>query len=259
MRTLLFIGLILSLVGSLPLACEPENNLDSDADSDSDSDGDSDSDIDGDSDSDSDGDSDSDSDGDSDSDSDTDEECGEAGYLGDPLAIPDGIGIPYETTLTINGFGDGATLPSVDKFISVCVNMEHTWIRDLQIELQSPAGQIVVLNEFLGQNGGEVYLGVPDDTDDYDPNPGVGYDYCWKPNATNPPMLDYCNINSPSTLPPGDYQASSGFDMLVGSALNGTWTLRCIDDWAIDNGYIFSWTIEFDSSLIPDCDDFVIE
>ena len=46
---------------------------------------------------------------------------------------------------------------------------------------------------------------------------------------------------------------------MQGCELNGTWTLRCIDDWEIDNGYIFWWSLEFDPSLIPDCDDWVIE
>jgi hypothetical protein len=203
---------------------------------------------------------DGDGDGDSDSDSDFDpfEECGEADYTGGALAIPDGLGIPYETTLTIEGFGEGATLESAEQIESVCVNMEHTWIRDLQIELESPSGEIVVLSEFLGREGSEVYLGEPDDSDTYDPNPGVGYDYCWTPTATNPPMLEYCNLHTPDTLPPGDYQASSGFDVLVGTALNGMWILRCIDDWGIDNGYIFSWSITFDSSLIPDCDEWIV-
>jgi hypothetical protein len=99
---------------------------------------------------------------------------------------------------------------------------------------------------------------VPDDSDDYDPNPGVGYDYCWTPTATNPPMLEYCNTHMPETLPEGDYRASSGFGVLVGAELNGTWILRCIDDWGIDNGYIFSWSISFDSSLIPDCDEWEV-
>jgi hypothetical protein len=191
------------------------------------------------------------------------ESCGDAAYLGGSLAIPDGLGVPYETSVTISGFGEDAVLGDVSKFLGVCVNMEHTWIRDLQIELETPSGTVIVLNQFLGQEGGEVYLGEPDDTDDYDPNPGVGYDYCWTPTATNPPMLDYCNANfsdswEPETLPAGSYQASSGFGGMLGTQLNGTWTLRCIDDWAMDNGYIFYWNMHFDSSLIPNCEEWVV-
>ena len=256
--------LILSTILLLPfLGCEAGGSSDGPSSADGDSDGDSDSDSDVDTDSD--GDTDSDSDGDSDSDADT-EECGEADYLGDPLAIPDGDveGLSYETTLNISGFGDGATLPNVEGIISVCVNMEHTWIRDLQIELIPPSGPLVILNEFLGQTGSEIFLGVPEEDDEEDPPiPGIGWTYCWKPTAVNLPMLDWWNVNMGAyvsgTMPEGDYQASSTFEPAIGCNLNGAWTLRCTDDWAIDNGYIFWWTIQFDQSLIPDCDDWVIE
>lgn len=225
---------------------------------------------DGDSDGDSNGDSDGDSggglgfDGGSGGSSGGNVECGDADYTGGTLGIPDVLGVDYETSITISGFGDGAVLDDVTKFLGVCVKMEHSWIRDLQIELETPSGTVIVLNEFLGRDGGEVYLGEPDDSDDENPNPGVGYDYCWTPTASNPPMLDYCNANFGSsgmgadTLPSDTYQASSGFDDMVGTQLNGTWTLRCIDDWAMDNGYIFYWNMHFDSSLIPNCEEWVV-
>jgi len=260
MKNLLSMSLA-ALVACAFLACEDADlNGSGSDDDDGSSDGDSDADSDGDADADADADADSDGDADTDT---SDEECGEAGYTGDPLAIPDGDveGLSYETTMTISGFGDGATLPSVDKFIAVCVNMEHSWIRDLQIELEVPSGQIVVLNQFLGQSGSEVFLGIPNEDDEEDPPiPGVGYTYCWTPDAVNPPMLNWANQHPlQGTMPEGDYQASSGFGPMLGCDLNGTWTLRCTDDWAIDNGYIFWWTLEFDPSLIPNCDDWVIE
>jgi hypothetical protein len=248
------------LTASSPLGCEAAKEA---SDGDADGDSDSDSDSDADSDADSDVDSDADSDADSDSDGDGDTECGEADYLGDPLAIPDGVGMSYETTLTITGFGDGATLPNATGIIAVCVNMEHSWIRDLQIELVPPSGPLVVLNQFLGQTGSEIYLGEANDSDDYDPIPGIGWTYCWTPTATNLPMLDWWNVNMgeyvSGTMPADNYQASSTFDPAVGCDLNGAWTVRCTDDWGIDNGYIFWWSIQFDQSLIPDCDDWVIE
>ena len=92
----------------------------------------------------------------------TNEDCGEADYTGGSLAIPDGLGVPYETSVTISGFGPGAVLNDVTKFLAVCVNMEHTWIRVLQIELESPAGEIVILNEFLSFDSSLI-----DDCDDW--------------------------------------------------------------------------------------------
>jgi len=259
---LLVVGWLAAVAGCESADGDHPGSGGGDGDADGDSDGDAD--ADGDSDTDADGDGDGDADGDADS----DEECGEADYLGDPLAIPDGEveGLSYETTLTISGFGDGAVLPEEEKFISVCVNMEHSWIRDLQIELIPPGGESakVILNEFLGQTGSEIFLGIPNEDDEDDPPiPGTGWTYRWTPVATNLPMLEHWNATegeyTSGTMPEGDYQASSGFGPLVDHPLNGTWTLRCTDDWAIDNGYIFWWSMEFDPSLIPDCDDWEIE
>ena len=51
--------------------------------------------------------------------------------------------------------------------------------------------------------------------------------------------------------------ANTSFDELVGCTLNGDWTIRATDDWGIDNGYIFEWTVTFSESIIPDCDDWI--
>ena len=181
--------------------------------------------------------------------------CGEAQHLeGMPLALPDdGSGTSaYVSTIEITGF-PGLALEDVAQFHGVCVNMEHSWLRDLQIELTSPDGAVITLQQFLGQNGGEVYMGMPNDDDGVAPTPGVGADYCWTPVATNPPMLDMANSTGVHDLPPGDYQAVSGFGGLVGTTLNGAWTIRVTDWWAADNGFIFAWGLNFDPNLVEDC------
>jgi hypothetical protein len=194
------------------------------------------------------------------------------------LALPDGncTGIPpfggtdaeiqaflatcenLEATLTLTGFPAGATLTDTSNLIAVCVNMEHTWIRDLQIEAYCPDGQRVILSKFQGQDcpvvGApcEVLLGMPN-TADGGP-PGTGWDYCWTPAATNPPMIDYSNVvGAPGTLPAGDYQPSEPFTNFMGCALNGDWRIRVIDGWGIDDGYIFESKLVFDGSLSDDC------
>ena len=182
--------------------------------------------------------------------------CGQASLVeGEPLALPDdGTGTSaYVSTIKIQGFADDQTVQDVGDFKGVCVNMEHTWLRDLQIEMTAPSGAVVTLQQFLGREGGEVYMGTPNDDDTVDPEPGVGADYCWRPAATNPPMLDYCNESGAHDLPPSDYQASSGWAMLVGSPLNGDWTIRVTDLWSIDNGFIFAWGVTFNANLVGDC------
>jgi subtilisin-like proprotein convertase family protein len=206
--------------------------------------------------------------------------CGMVDHpLGQPLALPDGDGAgpPYTSALHFTGFGVTQTFLQASNIVSVCVNMEHSWIRDVQIELHAPdyatfPNHKAVLSLQLGNTGSEVYLGQANDADDANnPVPGVGADYCWTPFTTTPPMLDYANAAMPmlsftdalgthNELPPktavigsGEYKASSGFDTLIGAPLNGDWTIVVQDKWAIDNGFIFSWSIAFDPTIVQEC------
>ena len=49
---------------------------------------------------------------------------------------------------------------------------------------------------------------------------------------------------------PQDYQAVGNWTNLIGCPLNGLWKIRITDYYANDNGFIFSWGINFDPSLI---------
>ena len=216
--------------------------------------------------------------------------------LGAPLALPDGVGDitcasdadcpgeqrcftidgllgpsmecreSYRSTLSFIGFG-GATFDSVNDITSLCVTMEHSWIRDLEIALEAPNGAKIRLQRFLGQEGGEIYLGQANDCDDDStPSPGTGARYCWTPTASREAMLDYANAggamdSTPSCegfgdvdmMPPSDYSAADDWSALIGTPLNGDWTLTVTDLWPIDNGYIFEWSISFDPTTVEDC------
>lgn len=178
------------------------------------------------------------------------------GVRSDSLALPDGTGTAYETVLKFSNFSPGQTLTNVDDLNAICVNMEHSWLRDLEIELTCPNGQSIALHNFGGRSGSEVYLGEPVDFDGTNPTPGKGYDYCWTMDATRGTWLDYANQYSPRTLPAGDYKPYESFQGLVGCPLNGEWKIRVQDLWAIDNGFIFSWGIDFDPSLFPELEKF---
>jgi hypothetical protein len=186
------------------------------------------------------------------------EGCGEATHAGDALAIPDGVGMSYETSINITGFDDGQVLQSADGFISACVTMEHSWLRDLQIELICPSGELIILQEFLGTTGSELYMGMPNDNDGMDPTPGVGAEYCWSATASNADMLQWANSNpGVGVLPAGDYRPVTSYDELVGCTLNGDWTIRATDDWGSDNGYIFEWSVNFNQDIISDCGEWI--
>lgn len=221
--------------------------------------------------------------------------------LSQPLALPDGLnsgascttnsqcssGTPscvidechaaYTSSLHFDGFAAGQNFQDVSNIQKVCVNMEHSWFRDIEIVLRAPDGKEVELARMPGRSPViEEYLGQADDCDTASsPVPGVGADYCWTPTATNPSMINYINAGSPLTsvtganncdpgsthdsLPPGDYGIDGNWTDLIGAPLNGDWQIVVTDAWSVDNGYIFSWSIAFDPLLVQDCSGPVIQ
>ncbi len=173
--------------------------------------------------------------------------------VSDSLALPDGTGATYQATVFITDFAPGQTLTSASDLESICVNMEHSWMHDLDIFIFCPNGDSIKLQdqEFIGN---EVYLGIPYTLDDTQnptvPAPGVGYDYCWTADAPYT-WTQYTQLFDPQTLPSGDYAPFQSFSGLQGCPLNGEWTLEVRDLWGEDNGWIFEWSINFVKSLYP--------
>lgn len=164
---------------------------------------------------------------------------------GGGLQLPDDIGVPFSSAITFSAFPPGSTISNVNDLVSVCVSMEHAFMGDFVLKLTAPNGAVVVLHQ---QGGGGTFLGIPVD-DDSQPNvPGTCWEYCFSPAATNGTWA--ANANG-GTLPAGTYQAVGSFNALVGSPLNGTWTLTFTDLWALDNGFLCSWGLNFDPSLLP--------
>ncbi len=182
-----------------------------------------------------------------------------AGVRSDSLALPDGNGSSYETTISFSGFEPGQILSNINDLLGIFVNMEHSWMRDLQIRLTCPNGQNILLHNHPGQTGGEVFLGIPYEADEgfLTPVPGTGYDYGWSANPDfNYTWIEYANAFSPGTLPSGTYEPYESLNSLLGCPLNGDWTIEVTDLWAIDNGYIFSWAIDFNPDIYPDIEVF---
>jgi gliding motility-associated-like protein len=176
----------------------------------------------------------------------------------DSLALPDGTGIPYKTSIYFTQFSPGQVLTDPNDLLGICVNMEHSWMRDLQISLTCPSGQNIILHNFAGQVGSRVYLGVPMIGDGFNPIPGTGWNYCWTPAATNPTWIQYANtvLAGNGTLPPGNYSSYQPIANLLGCPLNGEWTITATDLWPVDNGFIFSWGVKFADALYPTIEKF---
>lgn len=171
----------------------------------------------------------------------------------DSLPLPDGTGVAYVSTINYTQFTPGAILTDINDLISIFVNMEHSWMRDLEISLTCPDGTEVILHDHPGNFGGEVFCGIPFEGDTgANPSPGEGWDYYWTPTSTNGTWIEYANATGVNTLPSQDYEAFDDLTDLLGCPLNGNWSISVEDLWGADNGYIFCWGVEFAEHLFPE-------
>lgn len=175
----------------------------------------------------------------------------------DSIFLPDGVGVAYETSLTIGQFSPGQTLDDIDDLLGICINAEHSYMRDLQVSIECPNGRSVVLQNFENQKRKVIYLGVPIDNE-ASIEPGEGFEYCWTPDATNGTWIQFStdNLQSGGTMPAGDYSSLVSLDSLLGCPLNGSWTITVEDFLKQDNGYIFDWNISFNPDLYPELEEF---
>jgi len=181
--------------------------------------------------------------------------------------LPDGNGVSYETTLTVECYGATQVLTDINQLESICITMEHSFLGDLAIDIIAPNGNTVrILN--YPNSGNSANLGIPWATGTYDNNtsnttPGVGSQYCFVPGNAYPtleggiqfggvfPLGDGPGTYNDTYVPAGNYRSINPLDALVGTQLNGDWTVRVTDNFPGDNGYIFSWELNFDPSIIP--------
>jgi subtilisin-like proprotein convertase family protein len=163
--------------------------------------------------------------------------------------LPDGSGVSYSTAITTNCYSPSATITAATDITNICLDIEHSYLGDLDIRLICPSGLSISLKDYPG--GGGTYLGAA--LDDGGTGPGVGATYCFTPSASvllvNGGTVTAGNPAGPS-IAPGNYMPVNSFAGLVGCPLNGNWTIQVTDHLAIDNGYIFNWDINFNAALL---------
>jgi subtilisin-like proprotein convertase family protein len=179
---------------------------------------------------------------------------------GAAVFLPDGNGQSYETIISIEGFPAGQTMTSISQLQSICINMEHSFLGELEISIIAPDNRKITLKQHPG--GTQTHLGEPvkppqgsGNADDL--TPGVGYDYCFTVNPLYGTMVNeskkytYTYVSTAGTtlsgyyLPSGSYESFEPFANLIGAPLNGNWKIRVTDKKAKDNGFIFNWSISF--------------
>lgn len=142
------------------------------------------------------------------------------------LSIPDGdpSGTSAQQTVAVTGTNLGT-----DVFLqSVCLNVSHTWVGDLEFVLESPNGDLITL---MSQPGGGNCT-------------GDNLDVCFVPGTGSPLSGGTC-ANAPAYS--GDYNAEGGDLAALSTSTdpNGTWTLYAYDYVSIDAGSVNNWTLSF--------------
>jgi gliding motility-associated-like protein len=119
-----------------------------------------------------------------------------------------------------------------DVIRSVCINIDHRFVDDLDIFLVSPGGQFLELTSDNGAN-----------CDDY-------VNTCFSPNAIQPITFWTGNTCGPGESPPftGEFQPEGTWtDLWDGeNPTNGVWELIVIDDSQGFSGILLDWTITFE-------------
>jgi len=193
------------------------------------------------------------------------------------MFIPDGPACPpgvSTSSILFNNFPAEASIQSANDILAICINIEHSFSGDLGFKISCPGGQNVILDPnshsggaYIGEPYGGNYHGIYDNGCLPSNNiSGIGWTYCWSelyPN--NYTTFDYLSsstgtgtilVNGNRTIDSTNQtmhlnyiKPQNPLSGLVGCPLNGIWTIEITDDYAIDNGYLFNWSIELQNSL----------
>ncbi len=162
----------------------------------------------------------------------------------DPVQV-DNFPNPYQSSISHTCFAIGKMVDSVQMLESICLNIEHSSLDNLEIRLTCPSDSTVILKQ--NDTGGDTDLGIAIDNELNEA--GTAYQYCW---SLDP---DYDTMGNESAgkdiLPEGSYTPVDNLEKLVGCPLNGDWKLTVKDDKNQNNGFIFSWQLIFSDSITP--------
>ena len=166
-----------------------------------------------------------------------------------------------------NAFAPGQTIQSANDIESICMEIEHSYIGDLEVWITCPSGNRMDLFNGYGSacsDCGWEFLGEPVDEGGDACIQGTPYHYCWNQTATqtiesvasNPPTYTYTNnvgytYTDHPYIPGGDYRPIGNWSSLVGCPVNGEWCINIQDHLGSDDGTVFSVELHFADHMIP--------
>lgn len=155
-------------------------------------------------------------------------------FSSDPstIIIPDpltGSNAPIAAVKEIEVSGVFPDELSAGKIESVCVNILHNNVQDVDIYLYSPSGQFILLSDDNGSNG-----------DNYT-------NTCFSPDATE--SITFGQPNAPFSAAPftGSFQPEGTWEDLWfdDSSINGIWRIVVFDDAPVFQGFLEGCSITF--------------
>jgi subtilisin-like proprotein convertase family protein len=159
-------------------------------------------------------------------------------YTGPPVAIPDGLGAETpgataDAPLAVSGLSgalgdldfrvDGATCST--GVGATTVGLDHSWVGDLVVELESPTGTRIPLVQRMGGGGNS------------------GHNFCQTVLDDEAGGGSIQGLGSGSAPFTGTFQPATPLSSFDGEAGNGTWTLHATDYFNFDTGAIRAFSL----------------
>ncbi|WP_430613990.1 T9SS type B sorting domain-containing protein [Flavobacterium sp. JP2137] len=189
--------------------------------------------------------------------------------VSNPVALPDGVRDPitgepvaFRSCMDFTEYCESAVIESLDDIARLCINMEHTFLGDLDIRVIAPNGASVYLLQYHSENqlNDSQNLGNPT-RGGGNQTYGTGLTYCFdqRPTTTvtlrEAPTQAGTGSDTGLTKSPGTYlpvrAPGNSLENLIGAPLNGKWCIEVVDKWGGDYGYFFFWELKFDDKFLP--------
>ncbi|MGB1031709.1 MAG: PKD domain-containing protein [Flavobacteriales bacterium] len=164
----------------------------------------------------------------------------------DPTVLPDGTGSSYSSTVFFNQFSESDVIEDGSN-ITIMLNFEHSYMGDLDIDLVSPDGTRLNLLNFFTNGMGNCNVGGAGEYNGGEGPPGTGDEYYFNVSAGTA-FSSFSGPGSTSAvgvdIPPGTYSPDDSFAGFNGSPINGVWEVLITDNYNLDDGTLFTWSID---------------
>jgi subtilisin-like proprotein convertase family protein len=150
-----------------------------------------------------------------------------------PLAIPDNTLAGVTNSVNVSGIPAGVVVQN----IGIKLNLNHTWVGDISLNLRAPNGQTINLIKSL--NGGTGLNGTDNFTNTVIDSLSTTQLSGAPAPRTGSFRADKLSSSIPTALP----TSTTSWLPLLG-ALNGNWTIGVCDDFADDFGTLVSWELQ---------------